>query len=128
MPEIVITDTSCLILLTKINEIELLNVCYSSVVVTTEVAKEFNEPLPHWIKIKAANDISIKKTLEQFIDKGEASALALAFEVPESLLIIDDRIARRLAKSLGFKVTGTFGRCCSSKKKRKNSFCATNSD
>lgn len=119
MPEIIITDTSCLILLTKINEIELLNACYPLVVVTAEVAKEFGETLPKWIKIKEVHDKSLQKTLNQFIDTGEASALTLAFETPDSLLIIDDRIARRLAKSLGFKVTGTLGVIVQAKKRGK---------
>jgi predicted nucleic acid-binding protein len=117
MPEIVITDTSCLILLAKINEFELLRTCYPSVVVTEEVAKEFGEALPQWIKIKGSRDKSLQKTLEQLIDIGEASSIALAFEMPDSLLIIDDRIARRLAKSLGFKVTGTLGVIVQAKKR-----------
>lgn len=43
------------------------------------------------------------------IDSGEASAIALALEIPDSTIIIDDRAARNYAKRLGLHVTGTLG-------------------
>jgi predicted nucleic acid-binding protein len=43
------------------------------------------------------------------IDKGEASAITLAIEFDSSLLIIDDRKARKLAERLGLNYTGTLG-------------------
>jgi predicted nucleic acid-binding protein len=47
--------------------------------------------------------------LEMQIDKGEASAIALALEVTESTLILDDYKARKVARQLGLAVTGTIG-------------------
>ena len=38
MPKIVISDTSCLILLNKIDELNLLSKLYNSVVITPEIA------------------------------------------------------------------------------------------
>lgn len=43
------------------------------------------------------------------IDKGESSAIALALEIPESTLIIDDYKARRIAENLHLAYTGTIG-------------------
>ncbi len=43
------------------------------------------------------------------IDKGEASAIALALEITDSILIIDDYKARRVAEKLGLTITGTIG-------------------
>ena len=43
------------------------------------------------------------------MDKGEASAIALAVELENCLLIIDDLKGRNLAEQLGIKITGTFG-------------------
>jgi predicted nucleic acid-binding protein len=43
------------------------------------------------------------------LDRGEASALALALETPDSTVIIDDYRARRAAKNLGITFTGTIG-------------------
>ncbi len=47
--------------------------------------------------------------LETIVDRGEASALALAKEVELPLLIIDDLKARKLAAKLNLKYTGTIG-------------------
>jgi len=43
------------------------------------------------------------------IDKGEASAIALALETSENIIILDDWKARKLAERLGLSVTGTLG-------------------
>lgn len=50
------------------------------------------------------------------VDKGEASAIALALEIPGSTLIIDDYKARRTAENAGLSVTGTFGVIIKAKK------------
>jgi predicted nucleic acid-binding protein len=117
MPEIVISDTSCLILLKKINEIELLKISYGKIFVTDVIASEFGEELPAWITIKNATDPNIIKTIQQLVDPGEASAFALALEMPETLLIIDDGTAKKVAKSLGIKTTGTLGVLIQAKKR-----------
>jgi len=43
MPERIICDTSCLILFDKLNELELLGQCYSTVNTTPEIAEEFGK-------------------------------------------------------------------------------------
>lgn len=109
MPNVVISDTTCLIILTKINEIEILSKLYSQVLTTDEVQKEFGQPLPVWIEIKSPKDKSKLHLIEQQIDKGEASAIALALEIPECTIILDDLKARKVAESYGLKITGTLG-------------------
>ena len=49
-PEIIISDTSCLIVLSKIGELDLLGRWYQNIVTTIEIANEFGEELPDWIK------------------------------------------------------------------------------
>jgi predicted nucleic acid-binding protein len=109
MPEVVISDTSCLILLTKIKEIHLLNSCYERVAVTREVALEFGFDLPAWIEVRDVQDKSMQRSFDQLVDSGEASSFALAMEIADCLLIVDDRKARKLAKSMGLRVAGTLG-------------------
>ena len=46
MPKIIISDASCLILLDKIGELEILNKLFGIIITTSEVAKEFGQPLP----------------------------------------------------------------------------------
>jgi predicted nucleic acid-binding protein len=109
MRRIVISDTSCLILLDKIGELDLLRKVYGSVLTTPEVAEEFLEALPEWVMIESARDKKYQDLLETQIDRGEASAIALAIETESSLLLLDDLKARRLAKKLNLKFTGTLG-------------------
>jgi predicted nucleic acid-binding protein len=109
MPRTIISDTSCLIVLTNINELELLQKIYGQVITTNEVATEYGQSLPDWIVIKAATDAYHQKILEMQMDKGEASAIALALEIPDSTIILDDYKARRIAELLGLRITGTVG-------------------
>jgi predicted nucleic acid-binding protein len=43
------------------------------------------------------------------VDRGEAEALAIAKDLPDGMLVIDDQRARRLALELGLRFTGTLG-------------------
>ena len=109
MPEIVIADASCLILLDKIGRLSLLNRCYGKIFITPEIAKEFGDDLPAWIITQKPSDKNLLHALEQLVDKGEASALALALEKTNPLLVLDDLKARKVAASMKLKVTGTLG-------------------
>ena len=109
MQKIILSDTSCLIVLEKIGELELLHVVFGEVVVTGEVAAEYGLPLPRWISVQSPHDKNYQQILEASVDKGEASAIALAVEMEDCLLIIDDLKGRNLAEQLGLKITGTFG-------------------
>jgi predicted nucleic acid-binding protein len=118
MPEtVVITDTSCLIALSKTNVLDILPKLYSRVVVTEEIAAEFGEPLPLWLEVMPVADKKYLQLLEHTLDKGEASAIALAISLGDVLLIMDDLKGRKEAKRLGFKITGTLGVLFSAKQK-----------
>ena len=56
MHNIVIADTSCLILFHKIGELDILRKVYESVTTTPEVAEEFGYELPGWILIENVKD------------------------------------------------------------------------
>lgn len=109
MHRTIISDTSCFILLTNIGELDLLKKVYGQVVTTMEVAAEFGQVLPEWVEITSANDKSRQQLLEMQIDKGEASAIALALEIADCTIILDDLKARRIAEKLGIEITGTIG-------------------
>ena len=109
MPKIIISDTSCFIILTNIGELDLLHKVYSKIITTTDIADEFGEPLPDWIEIVNVKDKYRQQLLEIQIDKGESSAIALALETPDSTLILDDYKARKIATLLGMNFTGTIG-------------------
>ena len=110
MPNItVIADTCCLIALSKIQAIELLKKLYEEVFITKEIALEFGENLPEWIRIENVKNKRYQQLLDLFLDLGEASAIALALEMDDVLLILDDLKGRKEAEKLGFRITGTLG-------------------
>ena len=109
MHRTIISDTSCLIILSNIGEIELLENVYGHVITTVDIAEEFGDKLPDWIEIVAVKDKLRQQLLEMQIDKGESSAIALALETTESTLILDDYKARKVAEQLGLSFTGTIG-------------------
>jgi predicted nucleic acid-binding protein len=109
MPKVVIADTSCFIVLSNINELDLLQKVYGEITTTAVIASEFGNTLPEWVTIKSPKDIQKQKILELQVDKGKASAIALAMELDGSVIVLDDLEARTLAKKLGITVTGTLG-------------------
>ena len=116
MPKAIISDTSCFIILANIGELELLQKVYGKVITTIEVVTEFGEPLPEWVLIEGAKDKERQQFLEMQVDKGEASAIALALEFPKSTIILDDLKARKVAESLKLQITGTVGVIVKAKK------------
>ena len=110
MPErIIIADTSALIALSNIDELTILKDLYGTVLVTPQVSDEFGEGLPDWIIEEDVSDLQKAELLRLDLDLGEASAIALALEKPDSTLIIDEHKGRNIAKRMGVKITGILG-------------------
>ena len=109
MHKTIISDTSCFIILSKIEELDLLKKLYGQITTTSEIAEEFGEELPAWVIIETVSDKNRQRILELQIDRGEWSAIALALETPGSTLILDDIKARKIAQHLGILFTGTIG-------------------
>jgi len=109
LEKVIISDTSCLITLSRIYRIEILKQLYSEVQITSEVEKEFGGELPDWVVIRDPNNEDIIKFLKLNLDDGEATSIALAYENKNSILIIDERKGRKMAISLGLHVIGLLG-------------------
>jgi len=107
--KVIISDTSCLIGLTNIGQLNILREMYGNVIVTPEVMKEYGEQLPEWVVIQEVSDLNKIAVFDKFIGPCESSAIALAMETKDSILIVDDRRARQLALDLGLEVIGTLG-------------------
>jgi len=106
---VVISDTSCFILLDKIGELDILQKVFHAVTTTEDIAAEFRKELPEWVQIKAVVNKEYQHLLQLEVDNGEASAIALAIEEGSALLILDDNKARKLAAKLDLAYTGTLG-------------------
>jgi predicted nucleic acid-binding protein len=106
---VVITDTSCLIILKKIGLLPILHQLFAVVITTPEIAAEYGSPMPEWIIILSVKDKSLQQEFSLVVDKGEASAIALAHEIENKYLITDDLEARKLSVKLGLSIIGTLG-------------------
>ena len=108
MPENIIVDTSCLVVLHKIGELDLLKKLYENILITESVAKEFGFSLPNWITV-TKSEKEDKEFLRKYnLDSGELSVIALAKD-KGGLLILDDLKARVAAADLNLDYTGTLG-------------------
>lgn len=114
---IIIADTSCLILLSKIGELGLLQLLADQVYITSVIKSEFGIALPDWIQIKDPAPTIFQNLLEKEIDAGEISAILLAMETPSSLIIMDDQRGRKVAQRLNLRFSGTLGLFLQAKKK-----------
>jgi len=94
----------------------LLKKLFAKLQITDTVLKEFNQPLPDWIEVVELKT-DVHKGLSSYLDTGEASSIALAYELRESLLIIDEIKGRRAAKEMGIPVTGSLGVLIAAKSK-----------
>ena len=98
-----------MIALTNLQTLHLLPELYKHVVITKEICAEFKEPLPQWIEVREVANKKYQQLLENTLDKGEASAIALAIELENVLLVVDELKGRKEAERLGLKITGTLG-------------------
>ena len=109
MDKIIISDTSCLIALSKIDKLDLLKDLYHEIIITKEVCQEFGGSLPDWIIISEVKDKQKQKEIEQQLDRGEASSIALALEIKNATVIIDEIKGRKIAQSFNIDIIGTIG-------------------
>ncbi|MFC2087025.1 DUF3368 domain-containing protein [Bacteroidota bacterium] len=109
MDKIIISDTSCLIALSKVDKLDLLKDLYREIIITKEVQDEYGEKLPDWVMISEVKNKEKQAEIEKQLDKGEASSIALALEIPGSMLIIDEVKGRKIARSLNIDIIGTIG-------------------
>ncbi|WP_340105779.1 hypothetical protein [Rhodohalobacter sp. 8-1] len=105
----ILPDTSCLILLSKIDELGLLKLPGRTVVTTPTVAVEFKTALPVWMKIEEPLPGLYQKINKLKLDRGEASVLALSLSIDNSIVIIDDLKGRKAADKLKVRYSGTLG-------------------
>ncbi len=62
-----------------------------------------------WLRVEQLEDQSVAQMLRRELDWGEAEAIALALQSQAAWTLLDEREGRRIAKSLGLRVTGILG-------------------
>lgn len=73
------------------------------------MALEYEEDLPGWLRVAAPTQPHPTALAAYQLDAGEYSALALALELPDCFVILDDNAARRATQQLHLPFTGTAG-------------------
>lgn len=113
---IVVSDTSPLLNLAVIGQLELLHLLYGDIpqaVYDELVDTGANMPGSNtiqstsWITVKHVENRLLVASLKLQLDEGEAEALATELEA--DLLLVDERKARTVADHLGLKFTGLLG-------------------
>ena len=126
MPD-AICDTSPLQYLFQIGHLHLLQQLVEHVIVPPAVIEELNAGrergvvLPDlsaldWIVVKQPEGSNVLPLITD-LGRGESEVLLLGLEKPDAVLILDDRLARRMAKILGLSYTGTLGILLDAKRK-----------
>lgn len=117
---IVVSDSTVLIGLAKIEKLGLLQDIFSRVYIPEEVFKEVAEKgkdKPGCQAIKEAGYIETKPVADKTqvnllmasLEKGEAEVLSLANELEADLILLDEGKARKSAVIAGFEVMGLLG-------------------
>ena len=112
---IVVSDTSPVLALAAIGQLDLLRLLFADVLIPEAVEREFAHknpdflPLPSWFRSRWPTDRGLIKSLLAEIDLAEAEAIALAIELKADLLLIDERLGRAVAQRKGLQFTGIIG-------------------
>jgi len=120
MPDrVIIADSSPLIALAIADSLKLLPLLYTRILLPPAVWHEVTvagADMPgadivhqtEWLEVVKPYSPTVVP-LSILVDKGEAEAIALAQNLPDASLLLDDAQARRLAQRLGLPHIGTLG-------------------
>ncbi len=125
MPKVIV-NTSPLQYLFQLNKMDTLNQVYESITVPLCVQQEISTGIKNgvslpklesynWLTIESSKNTAILQFPSQ-LGKGEKEVIALGFENKNSILILDDYLARQYAKAMDLTVTGTIGVLLKAKK------------
>lgn len=119
---IVISDTTPLISLMKIQSLDILEKMYKEIIIPKAVYDELIINMDYQSEIDiiqkwtffqtkiVKENLSVSLLQKQLkLDLGESEAIVLANSIDADLIIIDERKARRIVKDIGLNVTGTLG-------------------
>lgn len=123
----IVSNAGPLIALAKVDRLDLLKSLFGQVLIPSAVQHELlakagpettalRRALSDFVQVNAQTVLSsLVETATRALDAGEREAVALAYQ--EQLpLIIDDRLGRQAARSLGLTVTGLVGVCVLAKR------------
>jgi predicted nucleic acid-binding protein len=120
-PSPAIADTSALSALCRIGRLEILRWRFLPVIVPQAVRMELEAAGDRaltgmidqaceagWMRVADSSKVDWQAPINR-LGPGETAALALAVEMPEAVLLMDERRGRRAARMLGLTTTGVLG-------------------
>jgi uncharacterized protein len=109
MTGVAVCDSACITALCEIDRLELLVDSYARVLIPAEVREELrNHPVDRF-EVRSPTDLEWVLRHPTRVHRAEAAVIALAREIPEAEVVLDDYKARQLAMSVGLKLIGTIG-------------------
>ena len=118
----VVSNTSPILNLAIIGQLELIRQQFGQVQIPLAVLLELKvlEDRPGskeiqaavdmgWIEVQEVSSQLSVQLLQQVLDQGESEAITLAVDLKADRILLDERDGRKIAKSLGLKVTGVLG-------------------
>jgi uncharacterized protein len=125
---IVVSNTSPIINLAMVGELDLLQKLYSKITIPEAVRREIaiegaGQPgaseveTLDWIEVCQVVDRTAVALLQAELDDGEAEAIALAVELEADLVLLDERKGRAIAGRLGLKFVGLLALLIEAKQK-----------
>ena len=107
----VVSNTSAIIALGQVHQINLLSNLFTEIVISPAVRSELGTSFvpPSWMIEQHLTQPIGAQVLHAQLGSGEGEAISLAIELRARWVILDDRPARRLAEALGLPVIGTLG-------------------
>src|SRR5215510_15273407 len=116
----VVSNASPLIALIRIGQLDFLRQLYGTIIIPEAVWHEVvvegaDQPGAEavspssWIVWRTVTNRPLVHALRQELDAGEAEAIALAVEIDDALLLIDERLGRDTVRHFGIRYTGVVG-------------------
>ena len=116
----VVSNVSPLIALIRLGHLDLLRQLYGTIVIPEAVWHEVvvegaDQPgaetvsSASWIERRTVTNRPLVHALRQELDAGEAEAIALAVEIDDALLLMDERLGRDTVRHFGIRYTGVVG-------------------
>jgi predicted nucleic acid-binding protein len=117
---IVIADTSVLLNLALVGQIQLLRVLFGTIVIPVPVKDEFERlaattgrfaglVLPEWVRVDTAAQTVMDDEILQQLDPGEAAAILLAVKLHADAVLMDESEGRAIAQARGLRTIGILG-------------------
>lgn len=105
MIEKAVSNSACLIGLERIDRLDILSQSFEVVYIPPTVKNEIGFSYD-WLVVRPVQNTAIVRTLRTQLDVGESEAIALAIELGDVLVVLDDKKARSIAQQIGLSISG----------------------